>query len=146
MNASNAGPQTPEEALAEFVETFEVPVADGSACTVRGSRQDYRYETSSGRTKHQHDFIIYYLNGDCAGDEEVTLTIQKGTKFWTRNLVYDGDLTEAVECARPDKQRCFTLRPDGEVAAFRIGKNNQRFFPRNPYRDAEVDDCGQSCQ
>ena len=113
------------------METFDVPSGLGKACTVRASRQDYRFQDSRGRTKHKHDFIIFYLNGDCDENEEKTVTFQKNPKFWSNknNLVYDGMLAEAAECSNPSKQRCFTLRADGEVAAFRIGKNNRKFFP-----------------
>ena len=59
--------------------------------------------------------------------------------------MYEGVLAEPSACADPVAQRCHILRPGGEIAAFRINKRNTNFKPKWPYTDAEVFDCGVSC-
>ena len=59
-----------------FTEDFEIPEAgQGQKCTVRGQRENFIYNKPDGNTEHKYDFLVYFLNGDCNGDEEVTLTI-----------------------------------------------------------------------
>ena len=84
------------------------------------------------------------MNGDCAGDEEITITIQKNAKFWRKNLYYDDEdnvITELTESpGSASKQRSFILRPDGTIATFRIGKGNKKFKPKYPYNKVEIED------
>jgi hypothetical protein len=67
------------EAFNSWTETeFEIPVAEvGAECTVRGYRKDYRFVRPNLTIQHQYDFVAYFLNGDCDGSEEVTITIKK---------------------------------------------------------------------
>ena len=37
----------------------------------------YEFDAPDGSIQHEYDFVAYYLNGDCDGDEEITLTIEK---------------------------------------------------------------------
>ena len=102
---------------------------------MRGSRVDHENGTNG---KHQFDFVIFYLNGDdCDGSEEVTITIHKNANFWKKNPYYEGPLSEATDSPNAEKQRSFILRPDGEIAAFRINKKG-KLFPRAPYNNAEI--------
>ena len=71
--------------------------------------------------KHQFDFVIFYLNGDdCDGSEEATITIKKNALSWNSFLYYEGPLSEATDSPNAETQRSFILRPNGEIAAFRI--------------------------
>jgi len=134
------------EAFNTWTETeFSIPETEDpeAECTVRGYRKDYEFERPNGSIQHQYDFVAYFLNGNCDGSEEVTITIKKNANFWNRNLYYvdeDNILTEVT--AGPDevKERSFTLRPDGTFATFRIGKNNRWLKPKHPYNNVEIND------
>ena len=134
-----------EEAFNTWTETeFSIPVAEaGAECTVRGYRKDYEFERQNGSIWHQYDFVAYFLNGDCDGSEEVTITIKKNANFWNKNLYYDDPdkiLTDVTVGPDEVKERSFTLRPNGTFATFRINKNNRWLKPKSPYNNVEIDD------
>jgi len=120
-----------EQAFIDHVENFVIPDESGSACDVRAEREDYKYVTNSGKNIHKHDFITFYLNGDCNGDEEVKVKFQKGRNFWNRNIYYEGDKTDLS--TETSTVREFTLRADGTTdrIGFRVFKNT-RFTARTP--------------
>ena len=53
--------------------------------------------------KHHQDFVVFYLNGDCNGDEEVEIVLEKDERFWSKgaNQVYEGVLAEPTACTDP---------------------------------------------
>ena len=136
------------EAFNTWTETeFSIPVAEsGDECTVRGYRKDYLFERPNETFQHQYDFVAYFLNGDCDGSEEVTITIKKNANFWNKNLYYDDEdniLTEVTDSpGDATKERSFILRPDGTFAAFRISKGNKWLKPKYPYNTVEINDVG----
>ena len=111
---------------------MQIPVLEaGNACTVRAQREDYKYVTNQGKNIHKHDFLTFYLNGDCTGDEEVKVKFQKGKNFWKRNIYYEGDKTDLS--TETSTVREFTLRADGTTdrVAFRVFKN-AKLFAKTP--------------
>ena len=121
---------------------MQIPVLEaGNACTVRAQREDYKYVTNQGKNIHKHDFLTFYLNGDCTGDEEVKVKFQKGKNFWKRNIYYDGDKTDLT--TETEKVREFTLTQGsstGDRAAFRIGKKMKVFKANRPRGIVVVDE------
>ena len=104
----------------EWTENFVVPADSGKACKVRASREDYTYENNKGKTIHKHDFIVFYLSGNCDGDEDVKIRFQRSAKSWSNMMISEGDKTELHR--QTDKIREFTLKTDGTTdrVAFRI--------------------------
>jgi hypothetical protein len=60
-----------ELAFIDHVENLSIPSEAGNECKVRAEREDYKYVTNGEKNIHKHDFLTFYLNGDCNGDEEV---------------------------------------------------------------------------
>ena len=111
---------------------MSIPVLEpGNACKVRAERIDYKYVNSQGANIHKHDFVTFYLNGDCNGDEEVKVKFQKGKNFWPRILVYEGDKTDLSTSTNTVRE--FTLRADGTTdrISFRLWRK-QNLKPRTP--------------
>lgn len=119
-----------QAALNEWTESFTIPADSGETCKVRASREDYTYKNGRGQDIHKHDFIVFYLSGDCAGDEDVKIKFQRSPKSWTSMMISDG----AEIHSQTDRIREFTLKTDGTTdrVAFRINKKTKNFKPRTP--------------
>ena len=66
-------------------------------CTVRGERAKYKIANQNGELDYKYDFYIFFLDGDCDGTEEETITIKRETKHWRKTLyITDEDLVEEV--------------------------------------------------
>jgi len=126
-----------EAAFIDFVETFEVPVADDDSCEIRATRKDYKYRNAADtKDIHKYDFVIFYLNGNCAADQEEEVLFKKNAKFWTKAGVYMGSQAELI--GESNTERRFKLTADGQVAAFRVFKK-QGFTAKSP-RGIVIDD------
>merc|ERR1719266_538157 len=108
---------------------------------VRASRGDYR-----GSDKYTHDFIIFYISGDCDdATYEQEVMFRKNSRFWNNVLIYDGEMTDLVD--ETDKVRTFNLQQHGadstDRIAMRIKKSIRRLVPRTPrgvtVSDVEID-------
>jgi hypothetical protein len=111
-----------ELAFIDHVENLSIPSEAGNECKVRAEREDYKYVTNGGKNIHKHDFLTFYLNGDCNGDEEVKVKFQKGANFWNKNIYYEGDKTDLSTETSTVKE--FTLKADGTTdrIGFRVFK------------------------
>ena len=126
-----------EAAFVDFVETFSVPAADDEACDIRATRSDYKYRNAADtKDIHKYDFVIFYLNGNCAADQEEEILFKKNAKFWTKAGVYMGSQSELI--GESNTERRFKLTADGQVAAFRVFKK-QGFNAKSP-RGIVIDD------
>ena len=119
-----------EAAFVDFVETFSIPAADDEACDIRATRSDYKYRNAADtKDIHKYDFVIFYLNGACAADQEEEILFKKNAKFWTKAGVYMGGQSELI--GESNTERRFKLTADGQVAAFRVFKK-QGFNAKSP--------------
>ena len=126
-----------EAAFVDFVETFSLSGAENEACEIRAARKDYKYPNAAGtKDIHKYDFVIFYLNGNCAVDQEEEILFKKNAKFWTKAGVYDGPLAELI--GESNTERRFKLTAGGQVAAFRVFKK-QGFNAKSP-RGIVIDD------
>lgn len=126
-----------EAAFVDFVETFSLSGAENEACEIRAARKDYKYRNAADtKDIHKYDFVIFYLNGDCAADREEEILFKKNARFWTKAGVYDGPLAELID--QTNSERRFKLTADGQVAAFRVFKK-QGFNAKSP-RGIVIDD------
>ena len=121
-----------------WTEDFQIPYAYGRGCTVRATRQKYRFARPDGIVKHKHNYLVFYLNGDCDESEKVWIRFKRHERYWRKFATfYNGERSE-VEESQDGLTKYFLLTPRDKVASFRIVKE-KNLMPRSPYDNVRID-------